>query len=137
MYTLTPKQWQALGWSLAVIVVVIIILLIVFLRKKNNGGEESSPPPFSPSPDHLRGMEKENQEGTLRPIPSYMPRADNSLPEMPFITAPPRPGMESLRPGMESLRPGMESARPGMESLRPGMESLRPSMPARNNSRRN
>ena len=122
MYTLTPKQWQALGWSLAVIVVVIIILLIVFLRKKNNG-EESSPPPFSPSPDHLRGMEKENQEGTLRPIPSYMPRADNSLPEMPFITAPPRPGMES--------------ARPGMESARPGMESLRPSMPARNNSRRN
>jgi len=107
MYTLTPKQWQALGWSLAVIVVVIIILLIVFLRKKNNGGEESSPPDESRMHPYDQHDQQREQEGTLRPIPSYMPRADNSLPEMPFISAPPRPGMESPRPGMESLRPSM------------------------------
>jgi hypothetical protein len=98
MYTLTSKQWQALGWSLAIIVVVIIILLIVFLRKKNNGEEESSPPPDQ-STMHPYDQQKE-QEGTLRPIPSYMPRADDSLPEMPFISAPPRPGMESHSPSM-------------------------------------
>lgn len=69
------------GWFFTAVIVIIIILLAVFLHKK------SAPPPPPPSPpsEHVA-----HEMGTLRPIPSYTPHGDDSIPDMQFVSAPPR-----------------------------------------------